>query len=166
MSCIIIKKGKTGAIFLFRIVINCGILCILSLTKYCILKLNSIFVIIKFNINLKTYEMKTIADFKRRLVIGAKVHTTFHQAGAGRDENNNLVLKDEDKGVREVSIVQTNSFAFKTTKADGTITDSWCNYPKSKEAIFINENTIQILSPDFRVRNSDVLIPCLTYTFL
>jgi len=110
--------------------------------------------------------MKTIADFKRRLVIGAKVHTTFHQASAGRDENNNLLLKDEDKGVREVSIVQSNSFAFKTIKSDGTVTNSWCDYPKVKEAIFINDNTIQILTPDFRVRNSEVLIPCLTYTFV
>jgi len=55
--------GLFWAYFLFRIVINYGILCILSQTRYLILNLYSIFVSIKFNINLKTYEkMKTVVS--------------------------------------------------------------------------------------------------------
>jgi hypothetical protein len=111
--------------------------------------------------------MKTIADFKRKLTIGAKIHTTFHQAFAGRSESGEYLLKDEDKGIREVSIVQSNSFALKTIKTDGSIVDSWCNYPKKDEAVFLSDNSIQILAPDFRIRNNEsVLIPILTYTFV
>lgn len=110
--------------------------------------------------------MKTIADFKKRLQVGTKVHTIYHQASAGRDEQGNLLLKNEDKGVREISIVQSNSFALKTTRTDGKIVDSWSNYPKLKEVNFIDENTILIKSIDFRQKDDEVLIPCLTYKFI
>lgn len=110
--------------------------------------------------------MKTVADFKRRLIKGTLVHTTFHQASAGRDENGKLMLKDEDKGTREVSIVQSNSFAFKTTKKDGTVVDSWCNYPKATEIKIVDSDTITIYSEDFRQRDKVELIPCLTYMFI
>jgi len=109
--------------------------------------------------------MKTIADFKRKIVLGAKVHTIYHQQSNGRDENGKIILIDKELGEREISIVQTNSFALKTIKSDGKVTDSWCNYPTKKEIKFIDDSTVQILSEDFRDPLKQ-LIPCLTYKFL
>jgi hypothetical protein len=114
--------------------------------------------------------MKTLADFKRKLKPGTKVHTTFHQAHAGRDGAGTLLFKDEDKGVREISIVQSNSFALKTmkTEAEGTqkMFDSWCQYPKAAEFKILDENTAVIFSPEFRRGMPEGLIPCLTYKFI
>ena len=132
--------------------------------------------------------MKSLSDFKKRLKIGVKIHTIWHTASDGRDENGVLKFKDEDRGTREVSIVQTNSFALKTLKKtpipskgmtrqpDGTnvynefeekLTDSWCQYPKASEVKIIDEDTIQIFGPDFRLREGEKpLIPILTYKFV
>jgi len=110
--------------------------------------------------------MKSLSDFKKRLKVGVSIQTTFHTASDGRDEKGVLKFKDEDRGVREVSIVQTNSFALKTKK-DGKETDSWCQYPKASECKILDENTIQILDRDFRVREGEKpLIPVLTYKFV
>lgn len=114
--------------------------------------------------------MKTVADFKRRLQVGVKLHATYHQEFAGRNENGNgePVWKDKDLGVREVSIKQSNSFALKTwQEGKQKFEDSWCNYPKASECKIIDENTIQILNEDFRVREGvKPLIPILTYKFV
>jgi hypothetical protein len=110
--------------------------------------------------------MKTIADFKRRLKPGVKIETIYHQATTGhRDENGKLRLFNENRGIRPVNIVQSNSFTLLTENKEGKLIDSWMSYPKSKEAIFIDDNTIQILTPDFR-DHSEKLIPCVTYTFI
>lgn len=109
--------------------------------------------------------MRTLADFKRRLAVGTKVHTTYHAAFAGRDEKGQVYYKDEDKGIREVSIVQSNSFAFKTPKSDGTFHDSWCAYPKAKEFKIVDENTVTIFEEDSRT-DEKKLIPILTYKFV
>lgn len=92
--------------------------------------------------------MKTLADFKRRLKVGQKLHTF-----------NNLMGKD--MGIRELSIVQSNAFAFKTQKHDGTIVNSWCHYPKVKDFKVIDENTIQIWE-----ENENIRILVLTYKFI
>ena len=112
--------------------------------------------------------MRTIADFKRRLTKGAKIHTMYHQASAGRDEQGQIILKDEDRGIRTVNIIQSNSFTLLTEDRNnpGKVIDSWMNYPRKDEAIFLNDDSIQILTPDFRERNSTKLIPCVTYTFI
>jgi len=104
--------------------------------------------------------MKTVAEFKRKIVKGAKVHTTYHLAFAGR-LNGGITYKDEDKGIREISVVQSNSFALKTIKADGTTQDSWCNYPKKDEVIFNGPDSITILD-----HLDTKMVPCLTYTFI
>jgi hypothetical protein len=114
----------------------------------------------------KYYIMKTIADFKRSLTVGSKLHSIFHQASLGRDAQGQIILGDEDKGIREVSIVQSNSFALKTVNREGKTVDSWMSYPKKDECKFLDENTIQILTPDFRIRDKEVLIPCITYKFV
>lgn len=111
--------------------------------------------------------MKTVADFKRRIKPGVKLHCTFHQATTGhRDETVKLRLFDEDKGIRTVNIVQTTQFTLLTTRADGKIVDSWITFPKATQCKFIDENTIQYFDYDFREHDSKNLIPLLTYTFI
>lgn len=110
--------------------------------------------------------MKTLADFKKKIAVGVKLHTIYHQASAGRDEKGVLLFKDEDKGTREISISQSTQFALKTKKTDGTFVDSWIKFPKATECVIIDENTIQILERDFRVHENAPLIPVLTYKFV
>lgn len=110
--------------------------------------------------------MKTVSDFKKRLAPGVLIHCIYHQKSAGRNENGNIILVDEDRGIRPVGKVQSNAFTLLTTKTDGSVVDSWCYYPKASSVHIIDENTIQILDFDFRVRDESKLIPCLTYKFV
>ena len=103
--------------------------------------------------------MKTVADFKRRIKPGVKLHCVYHQATNGRDQSGKLILTDEDKGVRSVNIVQTNQFTLLTTKQNGEIVDSWINFPKASQCKIIDDNTILYLDVDFRERDKEVLIP-------
>lgn len=84
--------------------------------------------------------MKTIADIKREMVIGSIWHCMWKCREATKDMGN-----------RPVSIVQSNRFAFKTTKADGTISDSWCDFPKKSEVIFHNEKSFTIIHGDIEL---------------
>jgi hypothetical protein len=106
--------------------------------------------------------MKTVAEFKRLLSVGVKLHTIHHKTFMGRDEKNNPIYGDKDLGTREVSIVQSNSFALKTTHSDGKVVDSWCSYPKASECSFPDPNTITILDWDTDTTKSKVL----TYKFV
>lgn len=111
--------------------------------------------------------MNTLSDFKKALHPGVKLNTIWHNRFAGRDEQGNIIHTDEDCGIREVSIVQSNSFAFKHTKSDGKVVDSWCSYPKASECRITSPDTIVILEPDYRVRiGTQPLIPVLTYQFV
>ena len=83
-----------------------------------------------------------------------------------RDENGKLILGDQDLGIRKVSIVHSNSFAFATVRVNGDVVDSWIAYPKKSDTKFVDENTITIFTPDFRTHDESVLIPCLTYKFV
>jgi hypothetical protein len=103
--------------------------------------------------------MKTVADIKRAFTLGSKWKTIYHKEFAGRSKDEQgkevILYKDKDLGVREISIVQTTQVAFATTKADGTVKDSWIGFPKSKEVIF-NENSFTVLDYDNQ--------PVLTYS--
>lgn len=122
-------------------------------------------------------QIKTVSDFKKALQIGVQVHSVFHMAFNGRDEAGKVIYKDEDKGVRPVSIKQTNSFALKTLRTDGKICDSWCDYPKASMCK-IEDNKVIILERDSRQfkgghaseSNPEYaalpLIPVLTYSIL
>ncbi len=110
--------------------------------------------------------MKTLADFKRRLQVGTKLHTTYHCKMIGRDEKQIPIFGDEDKGIREVSIVKSTLFALKTQQGDKAV-DSYCAYPKATEAKIVDENTITIFEKDSRTgKDNDALIPVLTYKFV
>lgn len=106
--------------------------------------------------------MKTVSDFKKRLNVGVKLQATHHLTFSHRDENGKVIYKDKDLGIREVSIVQSNSFALKTPREVGVFVDSWCAYPKASECTFIDENTIQIFETD----RDNVKFPVLTYKFI
>lgn len=91
--------------------------------------------------------MKTLSDFKKRLKVGVKIEAYNH------------VFKGSF-GVREVSIVQTNSFALKTLRG-GKYLDSWCEYPKAKDFEVIDENTCLIYWGEGDKREA-----VLTYKFI
>lgn len=113
--------------------------------------------------------MKNLAEFKRRLKVGVKLKTTYHMHFVGRDENGLPIWGDQDLGVREVSVVQTNSFALKTTKKGGEIVDSWCDYPKAR-TVKIEEEKITIFQKDtrgsYRYDDNAPMLPVLTYEFV
>jgi len=106
--------------------------------------------------------MNSIAEFKRRLQVGVKLATIMHKANfAGRDENDKAVYTPKEIPEREVSIVQSNSFALKTIKTTGEVVDSWCMYPKKAETEF-NGNEVIIYETD----RDGTRAPILTYKFI
>lgn len=88
--------------------------------------------------------MEIIADFKRSMFAGRMVHTVYHREFKGRDEKGEIIYGDKDMGIRPVTIVQSSQFAMKTTKTDGKVVDSWCNWPKKSECIFNQDGSITI----------------------
>lgn len=111
--------------------------------------------------------MKTIAEFKRRIVKGAKIHCIYHLRFVSRDPGTKeITYRDEDRGVREVSIVQTNSFALATVQSGGNTINSWCAYPKKDEIKFIDNDTVQIMDYIYNAKNEKLFVPCLTYKFI
>ena len=110
--------------------------------------------------------MENLSQFKKGLTVGKMLNCTFHQKFNGRDSKGELIYQDEIKPPREISIVQTNSFALKTVKTSGEITDSWCAYPKASECVF-KDNVLTIMQEDYRVREGEKpLIPVLSYSFV
>jgi hypothetical protein len=87
-------------------------------------------------------EIKTLAEFKRKLALNAEVHTIFHQNPIGRDTEGKRIYNSIDKGIRKVTILQTNCFALATEKK-GEIVDSFCYFPKSKNVV-IEDNKVNI----------------------
>lgn len=90
--------------------------------------------------------MKNLSDFKKRLKTGIRLHTLNHRYG--------------DMGIREVSIVQTNSFALKTIRDDKEI-DSWSLFPSAKNFKIETQNSVTFFE---EVEGQSE--PILTYTFV
>lgn len=95
---------------------------------------------------MKTF--KSLSEFKRVLHVGASVNNIFHHAILGRGEDGKAIYGELDRGSRPVSIVQTNAFALKTEKSDGSIADSWCYFPKASNCEVVNNNTLIIYETD------------------
>ena len=91
--------------------------------------------------------MRNLTDFKKRIKVGVMLETFNHNIG--------------NMGIRSVSVVQKNSFAFETKRPDGTVIDSWCDFPKSKDIEIVDENTITIYWEINAERK-----PILTYRFV
>lgn len=82
--------------------------------------------------------MKTLADFKRRLVLGAKLRVIFHMPRLiVRGNVGNTVLPTPLPEERTVAKVQTNAVAFDrphmTDKPPGPQRWSWLSFPKAKD---------------------------------
>lgn len=122
----------------------------------------------------KFVPIKTLADFKRAIKMGTKIGCIHHQHFNGFDEQKKAVYKEMIHPVREVSIVQTNTFALKTTRSDNKVVDSYCEFPKAKNCK-IENNKITILEKDMRQFKGGIVregnpdydslpeIPILTY---
>lgn len=106
--------------------------------------------------------MKTLSDFKKRLTVGTKLEAIHHFNFEGRMPDGTPIYGDKNLGTREVSIVQSNSFALKTTRTTGEIVDSWCQYPKAKQVMFKDSDTITILEE----QRDGKIVPVLTYKFV
>lgn len=106
-------------------------------------------------------QFKTVSEFKKILAVGDKLHCIFHMEFAGRTPEGQIIYKDKDRGVREVSIKQTNSFALKTMRTDGETQDNWCNYPKASEAK-VENNVLTV----FETQRDNTVLPILTYKFV
>ena len=84
----------------------------------------------------------TLSTFKKLCVKGAKVHCIHAKYG--------------DMGVRPISVVQSNSIAFKQSNG----TDSWLQFPRAKYLVYNKEaDTWVILSQDKKE-------PLLYYKFI
>jgi hypothetical protein len=106
--------------------------------------------------------MNSLAAFKRRLEVGKKLHTIHHGYGKETDQ-------EVDLGTREISIVQSNSFALKTKRVGGEEVDSWCYYPKSSDCRFPDKNTIEMWEPAYNDEVNDrsyKAYKSLTYKFI
>lgn len=82
--------------------------------------------------------MKTLADFKRRLVVGTKLRVTFHMPRLViRGNVGNTVIPTPPPEERIVAKVQINSVAFDrqhvADKPPGPQRWSWLDYPKAKD---------------------------------
>ena len=75
--------------------------------------------------------MNTLADLKRAMVVGTAWHCYNH-------------LFEKDMGTRRVSRVMSNKVAFETIRPDGSMVDSWFDFPKSKDIEFIGGHAATI----------------------
>ena len=105
---------------------------------------------------------KTLADFKRRVQIGTKMHGFLHSLN--QDNLGEIIM---DYGIREVSIVQTNCFALKTEKWYDSnnpteLVDSYCQFPTAKFFEWEDENTAKI----YLEKTKGERVLCLTYKFV
>lgn len=92
--------------------------------------------------------MKTIADLKRKMTLGSKWHCIHHGFAPNWTQN--------DMGIRPISIVQSNSIAFRTQRG----TDSWISWPKKNQVIFHSDKSFSVIDPSFGLK------PLLTYTLV
>lgn len=78
--------------------------------------------------------MKSLAAFKRHIKPGQKWHAYHHLPG-------------KDLGVREVAKVNSVGFYLYTVKTDGTIGQSFMDFPKSDLIEFNDDGSVTIFWP-------------------
>ena len=105
-------------------------------------------------------QFSNLAQFKKHLAVGQKIDCIYHMKFVGR-EGDKIIYTDEVQPTREVSIVQSNSFAVKTENTDGKIVNSWCTYPKAADAKIIDNTKLVIYETD----RKGITLPVLTLSF-
>ena len=96
--------------------------------------------------------MKTLADFKRRLHIGAMLTTIKHNPS--KQDDGTFKECPIDVGIRKITRLQTNAFALEGI---------WVAFPKAKDVIFYPENPDKIT---IQIKLSDEFYPLLTLTLV
>jgi hypothetical protein len=81
--------------------------------------------------------MKTVADFKRKMIVGVKVNSKLYWLKDGNWQQVN------EWANRECTISQSNSFALTVPNKKES---SWCDWPKKDEFFVIDSNTVEIIS--------------------
>lgn len=82
--------------------------------------------------------MKTIADIKRKMIVGTKWHALWKCRNV-----------ENDMGIRLLGKVNTVSFGFNSTRHPGEY--SWCDWPKKEEVTFLSENSFKIKQGDIEL---------------
>lgn len=83
--------------------------------------------------------IQNLSQFKKALTLGSKWHCVYHLAFDHREPDGKVVYKDEDKGIREVKVVQSNAVAF---EVPGKTEPSWLWFGKASEWKFENNQAI------------------------
>ncbi len=106
----------------------------------------------------KVIPITSLADFKRKLKIGQKIACINYNYKYPKQQGDPLPEPILDtRPIREISIVQSNSFAIKTVQTDKTV-DSWCDYPKASESK-IENNRLTIYQKDLRQGKGGCMMP-------
>jgi hypothetical protein len=82
--------------------------------------------------------IKTIADFKRAMLLG----TTWE---ATHEYTDNNPTPPKNLGIREVGVVRTTNFGFKT----GRNTISYCDWPKKSEFSTEDNGNVVVITTGF-----------------
>ncbi len=86
--------------------------------------------------------MKTIKDFKKRMQVGVFVKSSRYI------EQDGIYALQQVYERREVSVVQTASFALKTfISSKEQYENSWCEWPTREEFIPIDDNSVAVQFP-------------------
>lgn len=62
---------------------------------------------------------------------------------------------------REIAIVQSNAFAAKTLKTDGTLVDSWLHWPKASEVKIVDDQVLEVYEKDRDGNEVKILSYCI-----
>lgn len=75
--------------------------------------------------------MKTLADFKRALEVGSMWLAHNHRYNSSF-------------GVRKLAEVKSTKFGFENVNKDGSVTVSWCDFPKACNIEFVDGGEVKI----------------------
>jgi len=93
--------------------------------------------------------IKTIADLKRAVKVGAKIGYIHYNNRSSKTPAGEFISEAIHNPIREISIVMSHAFAIRTQHTDGTLIDSWVIYPKGKDCK-IEGNKVTVFERDFR----------------
>ena len=103
--------------------------------------------------------MKSIAEFKRKAIIGSKWHTIYHREKfISQNEHERAIYELKDAGIGIVSEVLITQIAF---NRNGIV--SWLRFPIAKRFKSLSDISFQIVEEDYKTKE---LIPILTYTLV